>query len=58
MLILLKFLIHQLMHKRIALKINIYIHIETAPTRFGAITPSSWRAIFVLGKVTVVKIVN
>jgi len=39
---------------------NIYIkiYIKTAPTYFGAVTPSSVSALFVLSKVTVVKIVN
>ena len=40
------------------IKNNIKIYIETAPTCFGAITPSSGSTIFVLAKVTVVKIVN
>ena len=31
---------------------------ETAPTCFGAVTPSSGRALLVLAKVTVVKIAN
>jgi len=40
------------------LKNNIKIYITTAPTCFGAVTPSSGSAIFVLAKVTVVKIVS
>ena len=40
------------------LKNNIKIYIKTAPTCFGAVTPSSGSAIFVLAKVTVVKIAN
>ena len=39
-------------------KIYIKIDIKTAPTCFGAVTPSSGRALFVLAKVTVVKIAN
>jgi hypothetical protein len=54
----LKFFIHQLMHKWIALKNKIKICIKTAPTFFGAVTPSSGSAIFVLAEVTVVKTVN
>ena len=50
--------IHQLMHKWVVLKNNIKIYIKTAPTCFGAITPSSGSALFVLAKVTVVKIVH
>ena len=42
----------------IVLKNNIKIYIKTAPTCFGAVTPSSGSALFVLAKVTVVKIVN
>jgi len=39
---------------------NIYnkINIKTAPTCFGAVTPSSGSALLVLAKVTVVKITN
>jgi hypothetical protein len=37
---------------------KIYIYIKTAPTCFGAITPSSGSALFELAKVTVVKIIN
>jgi len=33
-------------------------HIQTDPTYFGAVTPSSGSALFVLTKVTVVKIVH
>jgi hypothetical protein len=40
------------------LKDNIKIYIKTAPTCFGAVAPSSGGALFMLGKVTVVKIVN
>jgi hypothetical protein len=40
------------------LKIYIKIDIKTAPTCFGAITPSSGSALFVHAKVTVVKIAN
>jgi len=40
------------------LKNNIKIFIKTAPTCFGAVTPSSGSALFALAKVTVVKIVN
>jgi hypothetical protein len=40
------------------LKNNIKIHIKTAPTCFGAVTPSSGSALFVLAKVTVIKIAN
>jgi len=39
-------------------KIYIKIVIKTAPTYFGAVTPSSWSALRVLAKVTVVKIAN
>jgi hypothetical protein len=41
-----RFLIHQLMHKWIVLKINIKIYIKTAPTCFGVITPSSGGPLF------------
>jgi hypothetical protein len=34
------------------------VDIKTAPTCFGAVTPSSGSAILVLPKVTVVKIAN
>jgi len=37
-------------------KNNIKIYIKTAPKYFGAVTPSSWSAIIVLTKFTVVKI--
>jgi len=40
------------------LKKNIKIYIKTAPTYFGAVTPSSGSTLFVLAKVTVVKIVH
>jgi hypothetical protein len=39
-------------------KIYIKIDTETAPKCFGAVTPSSGIAFFVLTKVTVVKIAN
>jgi len=39
-------------------KIYIKIYIKTAPTCFGAVTPSSGSALFVHAKVTVVKIAN
>jgi len=39
-------------------KNNIKIYIKTAPTCFGAFTPSSGSALFVLAKVTFVQIVN
>ena len=39
-------------------KIYIKINIKTAPTYFGAVTPSSGSALLVLAKVTVVKIAN
>jgi len=42
----------------IVLKNNIKIYINTAPTCFGANTPSSGSALFVLAEVTVVKIAN
>jgi hypothetical protein len=40
------------------IKIYIKIYVKTAPTCFGAVTPSSGRALLVLAEVTVVKIVN
>jgi len=40
------------------LKNNIKIYIKSAPTSFVAVTPSSGSALFVLTKVTVVKIVH
>ena len=40
------------------IKMYIKIDIKTAPTCFGAVTPSSGSALLVLAKVTVVKIVN
>jgi hypothetical protein len=40
------------------LKNNFKIYIKTAPTCFDAVTPSSGSALFVLAKVTVVKIAN
>jgi len=40
------------------IKIYIKTNIKTAPTFFSAVTPSSGSALFVLAKVTVVKIVN
>ena len=39
-------------------KIYIKIYIKTAPTCFGAVTPSSGSALLVIAKVTVVKIAN
>jgi hypothetical protein len=39
-------------------KIYIKIDIKTAPTCFGAVTPSSGNALLVLAKVTVSKIAN
>ena len=39
-------------------KIYIKINIKTAPTCFGAVTPSSGSALLVLVKVTVLKIAN
>jgi hypothetical protein len=39
-------------------KIYIKITINTAPTRFGAVTLSSGSALLVFAKVTVVKIAN
>ena len=39
-------------------KIYIKINIKTAPTCFGAVTPSSGSALLVLANVTVVKIAN
>ena len=39
-------------------KIYIKIDIKTAPTCFGAVTPSSGSALIVLAKVTVAKIAN
>ena len=39
-------------------KIYIKIDIKTAPTCFGAVTPSSGSALLVLAKVTVVKIAS
>jgi len=47
-----------MMHKRVVLKNNIKIYTKTALTCFGAATPSSQSALFVLAKVTVVKIVH
>jgi hypothetical protein len=39
------------------LKKNIKIYIKTTPTCFGAVTPSSQSVLFMLAKVTVVKII-
>ena len=50
--------IHQLRHKCIVLKSNIKIYIKTAPKCFPAVTPSSGSPLFVLAKVTFVKIVH
>ena len=41
----------------IVIKSNIKIYIKIAPTCFDAVTPSSEIALFVLAKVTLVKIV-
>jgi hypothetical protein len=49
---------HQLMHKCVVLKSNIKIFIKAAPACFGTVTPSSGSALFVLAKVTAVKIVH
>ena len=46
------------MHQWVVLKNNIEIYIKTAPTYFGAVTPSSGSALLVITKVTVVKIAN
>jgi len=40
------------------LKNHIKVYIKTVPTCFGAVTPSSGSSLFVLAKVTFVKIVN
>ena len=37
---------------------NIKIYITLVPTCFGTVTPTSGSALFVLAKVTLVKIVN
>jgi len=42
----------------IVLKNNIKIYIKIALTCFGAVTPSSGSALFVLAKVTLVKTVS
>ena len=42
----------------IVLKNSIKIYIKIAPTCFGAVTPSSGSALFVLAKVTLVKITD
>jgi len=42
----------------ICLKNNIKIYVKTALTCFGAVTPSSGNTLFMLAKVTVIKIVN
>jgi len=44
-------------HKK-NLKIFIKINIKTIPTCFSAVAPSSGTALFVLAKVTVIKIAN
>jgi hypothetical protein len=44
--------------QEIVLKNNTKIYIKIAPTCFGAVTPSSGSALFMLAKVTFVKIVN
>jgi hypothetical protein len=46
------------MHKRIVLKTVLEFTLKKAPTCYGAVTPTSGSAIFILAKVTVVKIVN
>jgi len=40
------------------LKNNFKINIKTAPTFFGAVTPSSGSTLLMLAEVTVVKIAN
>jgi hypothetical protein len=40
------------------LKMYVKIYIKTAPPCFGAVTPSSGRALLVLAEVTVVKMAN
>jgi hypothetical protein len=40
------------------LKNSIKLYIKTAPTRFGAVTPSSGSALFVLAKITIVQIAS
>jgi hypothetical protein len=40
------------------LKKSIKIYIKIAPTYFGAVTPLSGSALFMLAKVTLVKIAN
>ena len=40
------------------LKNNIKIYIKIVPTCFGAVTPSSENALFLLAKVTLVKVAN
>jgi len=40
------------------LKSSFKIDIKTAPTCFGAVTPSSGSALFELAEITVVKTVN
>jgi hypothetical protein len=47
-----------LSQKKNNFKIYIKIDIKTAPTCFGAVTPSSGSALFELADVTVVKIIN
>jgi len=42
----------------VVLKNNIKIYMKIAPTCFGAVTPYSGSALFVLSKVTLVKIVH
>jgi len=47
------FFIYQLMHSlKNNFKIHIKINIKTAPTCFGAVTPSSGSTLFVLAKVS------
>ena len=43
---------------KIILKYTLKLKFKTDPTCFGVVTPSSGSALFVLAKVTVVKIAN
>ena len=49
---------HFCVARRQGVKNNIKIYIKTVPTCFGAVTPSSGSALFVLAKVTVVNLLN
>ena len=49
---------HQWVVLKNSIEIYIKIYIKTAPTYFGAVTPSSGSALLVITKVTVVKIAN